>query len=95
MAIGAATLTNESRGRADGFKLYSFSTTLNANAEDGVTVQLAWSQVDHVSITHKSATPVASGMSYNYASGVLTLYGAASGHLLDSATVTVMVFGKD
>jgi len=93
--MAAATLTNEARGSCPGYKLYTFTTALAANAEDGVTIQLDWTTVDHVSITHKSATPVQSGMSYNYASGVLTLYGAAAGNLLDAATVTVEVKGKD
>ena len=92
MAIAAAVLTNEDWGRK---KSYTFTTTLNAIAEDGVTIQLDWTTVDHVSITHKSASPVQSGMSYNYASGVLTLYGAAASNLLDAATVTVEVKGKD
>jgi hypothetical protein len=95
MSTSAATVTNRTEGSMNGYRVLTFTTALAANAEDGVTVPLAWSTVDHVSISHKSASPVASGMSYDYSSGTLTLYGAASGNLLDNADVTVLVVGKD
>lgn len=95
MTASAATLTNERHGAMGHYRTYSFTTTLAKNAEDGVTVNLGWSVLDHVSISHKSASPVQSGMSYNYSSGVLTLYGAAAGNLLDAATVTVFLMGAD
>ena len=97
MTASAATLTNEEEGSSLGFRRKTFDTTLAANAEDGVTVPLGWSRVCNCSISHKSASPVQSGFSYNYDTdtGVLTLYGAAASNLLDAATVTVTVEGKD
>lgn len=92
--MAAATITKQEWASENGAHKTRFRTALATNAEDGVTVALGWADVQHVNMSHVSASPVQSGMSWAYSSGTLTLYGAAASNLLDAATVSVEVIGK-
>lgn len=94
MTASAATVANRRDFEVPngGLRIATFTTTLAAAGEDGVTVPLGWSDVYHVSASSTSSTG-ASVVDWGYSAGVLTLYGEATAG--DALAVSVMVVGAD